>query len=105
VAAVAPEMNTRWGYQLSRQKLPRATSETPTAPVSLNAREWQIILLVVNGKFNKEIAGELQLSEATVKEYLNRIFKKLKIYSRTELAVWAVRREYESRGLQSDRPV
>ena len=39
---------------------------------------------------NKEIAYELHLTEGTVKEYLNRIFRKLDVSNRTELAVWAM---------------
>jgi len=42
------------------------------------------------GKLNKEIAYELHLSEGTVKEYMNRIFRKLEVKNRTELAVWAL---------------
>ena len=43
-------------------------------------------------KLNKEIAHELHLTEGTVKEYLNRIFRKLGMSNRTELAVWALTR-------------
>lgn len=52
-------------------------------------REWQIIDRVRRALPNKEIAFELHLSEGTVKEYMNRIFRKLEMSSRTELAVWA----------------
>jgi len=46
--------------------------------------------LIRQAKANKEIAYELHLSEGTIKEYLNRIFRKLDIRSRTELVVWAL---------------
>jgi DNA-binding NarL/FixJ family response regulator len=45
---------------------------------------------VSQAKLNKEIAHELHLTEGTVKEYLNRIFKKLEVSNRTALAVWAM---------------
>jgi DNA-binding CsgD family transcriptional regulator len=45
------------------------------------------VILVRQAKANKEIAYELCLTEGTVKEYLNRIFKKLQVRNRTELAV------------------
>jgi DNA-binding NarL/FixJ family response regulator len=48
--------------------------------------------LVCRALQNKEIAGELHLTEGTIKEYLNRIFRKLGVANRTELAVWAVTR-------------
>lgn len=63
----------------------------------LSLREAQVVALIRKAKANKEIAYELCLSEGTVKEYLNRIFKKLQVRNRTELAL---------RGLdQSQQPV
>ena len=56
----------------------------------LSLREKQIIDLVRQAKANKEIAYELHLTEGTVKEYLNRIFKKLGARNRTEVAIWAM---------------
>ena len=61
----------------------------PKLTRELSFREKQIVELVRQAKANKEIAYELHLSEGTVKEYLNRIFRKLDVKSRTELAVWA----------------
>ena len=60
---------------------------------SLSFREKQIVELVQKAKLNKEIAYELHLTEGTIKEYLNRIFRKLGVSNRTELAIWAFRQE------------
>jgi two-component system nitrate/nitrite response regulator NarL len=49
-----------------------------------------VVTLVSQAKLNKEIAHELHLTEGTIKEYLNRIFRKLGMSNRTELAVWAL---------------
>jgi DNA-binding NarL/FixJ family response regulator len=57
---------------------------------NLSFRERQVVNLVCKAKQNKEIAFELHLTEGTIKEYLNRIFRKLGVSNRTELAVWAV---------------
>jgi DNA-binding NarL/FixJ family response regulator len=57
----------------------------------LTFRERQIANLVSEAKLNKEIAFDLHLTEGTIKEYLNRIFRKLEIKNRTELALWAIR--------------
>jgi DNA-binding NarL/FixJ family response regulator len=57
----------------------------------LTLREKQVVELVQLAKRNKEIAYELHLTEGTIKEYLNRIFRKLGVSNRTELAVLAVR--------------
>ncbi len=58
----------------------------------LTFREKQVIELVRRAMLNKEIAHELHLTEGTVKEYLNRIFRKLAVKNRTELAIWAMTR-------------
>lgn len=59
----------------------------------LSFREKQVVYLVSRAKLNKEIAHELHLTEGTIKEYLNRIFRKLGTSNRTELAVWALKHE------------
>ena len=60
---------------------------------TLSFREKQIVELVQQAKLNKEIAYELHLTEGTIKEYLNRIFRKLGVTNRTELAIWAFRQQ------------
>jgi len=57
---------------------------------SLSLREKQVVDLICKAKLNKEIAYELHLTEGTIKEYLNRIFRKVGASNRTELAVWAI---------------
>ena len=57
---------------------------------SLSFRERQVVNLVCQAKLNKQIAYELHLSEGTIKEYMNRIFRKVGASNRTELAVWAL---------------
>ena len=56
----------------------------------LTPREEQVVALVVEGLGNRPIARELNLSEHTVKKYLFRIFEKLGVSSRVELALYAV---------------
>jgi DNA-binding NarL/FixJ family response regulator len=58
---------------------------------NLTFREKQIARLVCQAMLNKEIAFELHLTEGTIKEYLNRIFRKLSVKNRTELAIWTMR--------------
>ena len=65
------------------------TLEKPLNP-NLSFREKQVVDLVSRAKLNKEIAHDLHLAEGTIKEYLNRIFRKLNVSNRTELAVWAL---------------
>jgi len=68
-----------------------APEKSRTAQRTLTTRERQLVELVQQAKTNKQIAFELSLSEGTIKEYLNRLFRKLGVGSRTELAIWAFR--------------
>jgi DNA-binding NarL/FixJ family response regulator len=56
----------------------------------LTSREEQVVALVADGLSNRDVAGELGLSEHTVKKYLFRIFEKLGISSRVELVLYAL---------------
>lgn len=62
----------------------------------LSRREWDVAALVALGLTNYQIARRLVLTPGTVANHVGRILRKLKIGSRTELAVWittdAVRR-------------
>jgi DNA-binding NarL/FixJ family response regulator len=53
---------------------------------ALSAREREIAELAAGGKTNKEIGGTLFLSEKTVEGHMSRIFAKLGVRSRVELA-------------------
>jgi DNA-binding NarL/FixJ family response regulator len=68
----------------------------------LTFREHQIVDLVAQGKTNKEVAFHLLLTEGTIKEYLNRIFKKAGVSNRTELAIWSLAQRPPVRDGQSD---
>ncbi len=70
---------------------PRVPSRRAAVNACLSFREGQIAELVRQAKLNKEIASELHLTEGTIKEYLNRIFRKLALKNRTDLAIWAMR--------------
>ena len=56
----------------------------------LTARELDIVAAIVDGASNREIAGQCGLSEQTVKNHLQRIFDKLGVSTRLELASYAV---------------
>jgi two-component system nitrate/nitrite response regulator NarL len=54
----------------------------------LTPRELEIIRAVASGYANKEIAGQLSISEQTVKHHLTSIFDKLGVYNRLELTLF-----------------
>jgi DNA-binding NarL/FixJ family response regulator len=55
----------------------------------LSKQECILVRKVAEAKSNKVIAYEMNLTEGTVKEYLHRIFVKLHLTNRTEVALWA----------------
>lgn len=61
-------------------------------PVSLSAREMEVVQLLIEGLTNKEIAAALYISPRTVKFHLDNIYSKLGVNTRTEAAIIALRR-------------
>jgi DNA-binding NarL/FixJ family response regulator len=55
----------------------------------LSNREQDVVRWLVEGFTNREIGRQLKISENTVKNYLFRIFDKLGVSSRTEVAIYA----------------
>jgi two-component system NarL family response regulator len=60
--------------------------------VQLTPREMATLRLLADGKANKEIANDLDISERTVKTHLAHLFEKLAVTSRTEAIKVATRR-------------
>ena len=61
----------------------------PAAPVDargITAAEARVAELVAAGRSNREVAGELFMSPKTVEAHLSRIYRKLGVRSRAELA-------------------
>jgi DNA-binding NarL/FixJ family response regulator len=57
----------------------------------LTRREIEVLKLLSEGLFNKEIAYMLNISEKTVKNHVSNIFKKIKVSDRTQAAVYAIK--------------
>ena len=64
---------------------------TPQAGSTLTEREREVLQLVAVGKANKDIAAELNISERTARTHVSSILTKLRLTSRTQAALWAVR--------------
>jgi DNA-binding NarL/FixJ family response regulator len=77
-------------FESNSREIICAGCRKPKFTRDLSAREKQIVALISQAKANREIALELHLAEGTVKEYLNRIFRKVEVKSRTQLALWAL---------------
>jgi DNA-binding NarL/FixJ family response regulator len=59
----------------------------------LTERELEVLLLIVDGKDNAEIAEDLVISQHTVKNHVSRILDKLEVDNRIQAAVYAVRKD------------
>ncbi len=68
-----------------------ATGETDELS-SLSPQERKILILIAEGKTNKEIAEEIYLSDKTVKNYVSSILSKLNLHRRAEAAAFIAQR-------------
>jgi DNA-binding NarL/FixJ family response regulator len=64
----------------------------------LTPREREVLLMVAEGLPNKVIARRLEITEATVKAHLTRIFERIGVSDRTQAALWAERHRLGARG-------
>ncbi|HEY8693476.1 MAG TPA: helix-turn-helix transcriptional regulator [Chloroflexota bacterium] len=62
----------------------------------LTPREREVAGLVGNGASTREIAGQLVISQNTVRLHVERILSKLGLHSRAQLAAWAVQSSQQS---------
>ena len=89
-ALLAPSVTRRLVEQFVRRPPPGAA--VPPGLEALTERELDVLRLLARALSNAEIAGELVLSEATVKSHVNRILGKLDLRDRAQAIVLA----YES---------
>jgi two-component system response regulator DevR len=69
-----------------------ATADTDDDLAALTTQEQKILLLVAEGRTNKEIAAEVFLSDKTVKNYVSSILSKLNLERRAQAAAYMARR-------------
>lgn len=63
----------------------------------LTRAELRVVELVAEGHSNPEIAARLHLSRHTIESHLKSVFSKLGVTSRTQLAVYALRRATQTK--------
>lgn len=64
--------------------------DDPVHDAGLSGRELEVLRGVSRGLSNREIGGELFVTEQTVKYHLTNVFRKLRVANRTEAACWAL---------------
>ena len=79
---------------IARKLLEELSETSPQQPAEdpLTEREKQVLRLVAQGQANQQIADQLAISEATVRTHVSHILAKLELSSRTQAALYALRR-------------
>jgi ATP/maltotriose-dependent transcriptional regulator MalT len=77
------------GAHLDARLADGAPPAAPPLPAGLTAREVEVMLLVVGGLTNNEIAADLHLSAKTVSRHLSNIFTKVGVTSRAGATAFA----------------
>jgi two-component system nitrate/nitrite response regulator NarP len=72
-----------------RERIAAIGADGSARRLSLAPRERELIQCIRRGLRNRDIASHLGVTEGTVKVYLHRIFEKLGVKNRTELAIRA----------------
>jgi two-component system, NarL family, response regulator LiaR len=68
------------------------TTNQPLAPgLDLTEREREVLILMIEGLNNTQIAGRLTVSPSTIKSHVSNILSKLGVASRTEAVTLALR--------------
>ena len=75
-----------------------ATGTYSSDVAQLTSQEQKILLLVAEGKTNKEIASEVFLSDKTVKNYVSSILSKLNLERRAQAAAFVAKHRIDPRG-------
>ena len=68
-----------------------APPEPPPSEKLLTGREMDVLRLVAQGRSNRDISEDLEISEGTVRTHVSSILAKLKLSSRTQAALYALR--------------
>jgi two-component system response regulator DevR len=76
-----------------------ATGDQPDELAQLTSQERKILLLVAEGKTNKEIAADEFLSDKTVKNYVSSILSKLNLERRAQAAAFVAKHRSDRGGM------
>ena len=101
-AILSVAQGVRWFDPKLRSAYERAASmkeqDTAGSLGRLTSREQQVAKLVAQGRRYRDVAGDLGISEHTVRNHLRHIFDKLRVSSRVEVAVLYERETAQNSG-------
>ncbi len=84
---IAPDVTSRMMQLLDRQSPDKGQYHD-----GLTSRELQMLVLVAKGMIAKEIARTLAISEKTVRNHISSIYRKLDIYDRSQVVIYAMKK-------------
>lgn len=88
-SVIHPSMTKKFlSFHQQRAEIPEEKAEG-----ALTGREKEVLLCLVKGMNNKEIAQSLFISDKTVKIHVSNIFKKLGVKSRSQVVIYAVQNQ------------
>ena len=99
-------MRSRWGSSgiAPGAGMPQPSRDCTSASNSLTPREREIMALVVTGRLNKQIAGDLKVSEITVKVHRGQVMRKMRAKSLAELVRMADQLGVTAGGFGASKP-
>jgi DNA-binding CsgD family transcriptional regulator len=83
-ASLLTQYGTEWSYNSHRPESPAPASQIEDDSTRLSEREQEIMHWVGHGKTNVEIGMILGISQFTVKNHLQRIFRKIDVRNRAQ---------------------
>lgn len=91
-------MNAEVSQALTRGLRMRSSQTGQDDGAGLTSREMEVLLLIADGKANKDIADELHISIKTVKTHVSNLLMKCEALDRTQLAIYAHRKGWSGGG-------
>ena len=85
---IYPSVARRVLDEFGRLRIGESRASEDAGYADLTPREREVLMLVASGKANKEIGGQLGISERTVKTHISNIFSKLQLTDRTQAALY-----------------
>lgn len=77
------------GMEQQIRNIDRDNQDFADRLAALTPKQFRILMMLTEGRLNKQIADEACVSEATIKAHLTEIFKKLGVSNRTQAAALA----------------
>jgi DNA-binding NarL/FixJ family response regulator len=94
--------SVNWVIEAYRSQATAITN--PKSQPRLSPKELSIIACITQGKRNKEIAFQLGTTEQVIKNYLRKIYDKLGVSDRLELALYCLHHQIHKRAKELEQP-